>query len=72
MSTDAGVKEAPHSYHISLNFQEVIDEDLASVVGKWHRRRHVLKITHVSPGRVHFDLQLLLLLFRICFCSCIY
>ncbi len=53
MSTDAGVREAPHSYHISLNFQEFIDEDLASVVVKWHGRRHVLKINYITPGLFH-------------------
>jgi hypothetical protein len=53
LSTDAGVREAPHPYHISLNFQENFDEDLASVVGKWHGRRHVLNIDYISPGRIH-------------------
>ena len=48
-----GVKEAPHPYHISLNFQTHFDEDLASVVGKWHGRRHCLNIDYISTGRIH-------------------
>ena len=53
LSTDAGVREAPHPYHISLNFQTHFDEDLASVVGKWHGRRHCLNIDYISTGRIH-------------------
>jgi hypothetical protein len=50
MSTDAGVKEAPYPYHISLNFQDSVDEILQEVIDKWHGRAHVLQIDHISPG----------------------
>jgi hypothetical protein len=53
MSTDAGVKEAPHPYHISLNFQDAVDEDLQEVIDKWHGRAHVLKIDHLSSGQCY-------------------
>ena len=50
MSTDEGLQEAPYPYHISLNFQDALDEDLQEVFDKWHGRSHVLKIDHMSPG----------------------
>ena len=52
MSTDEGLQEAPYPYHISLNFQDALDEDLQEVFDKWHGRSHVLKIDHMSPGAV--------------------
>jgi hypothetical protein len=50
MSTDVGVLEAPHPYHISLNFQDSVDANLQEVIDKWHGRAHVLQIDHISAG----------------------
>ena len=63
MSTDEGLQEAPYPCHISLNFQDALDEDLQEVFDKWHGRSHVLKIDHMSPGAfAAFQILLLLIL----------
>ena len=62
MSTDEGLQEAPYPYHISLNLQDALDEDLQEVFDKWHGRSHVLKIDHMSPGAfAAFQISLLLI-----------
>ena len=63
MSTDEGLQEAPYTYHISLNFQDALDEDLKEVFDKWHGRSHVLKIDHMSPGAFAAFRNSLLLIF---------